>query len=80
MQNQKCSVHFAVTVHQNFQILTAAPTLFRLSFQRRKKKHKGMESGSGSEVTRLWRVYRTAHQMVHDRVCSETYNLRTARY
>ncbi|KAL1936222.1 hypothetical protein VTP01DRAFT_356 [Rhizomucor pusillus] len=26
-----------------------------------------MESGSGSEVTRLWRVYRTAHQMVHDR-------------
>lgn len=26
-----------------------------------------MDSGS-NEATRLWRVYRTAHQMVHDRV------------
>ena len=31
-----------------------------------------MDSGSGNEATRLWRVYRTAHQMVHDRV-SELY-------
>jgi hypothetical protein len=24
---------------------------------------------NNNEATRLWRVFRTAHQMVHDRVC-----------
>lgn len=27
-----------------------------------------MDSSHSNEATRLWRVFRTAHQMVHDRV------------